>query len=358
MGRGGNNIVCQACGVTVVRIKSLVAGTVQRCECGHVFDGRPPPKARKASPAPRGTAGLAPIGSGGASSWRQRRRRTGSRQPSEASEQLGVSSDDADSGVIRPLDKPAKTRVIKPEVATTIPAHPRAIAGAETKRLEESLSLLSPIDDAEIVASLTAKIAAAKTRVLQAKPLSQQIEGLVSYIQRKQSKVASLRSTIVNAHSDMVAIVEDVKVKEGQLAALRVSLAAEAEPGLVAQASLATSQQHQLTTLQSTVQVLCNALAQSSIPIPEEVRASLTPIVQAGPTFAPGCFQSVDFANASSFGAALPSLGVRAQAQPYPDSSSLLHGFNNGFDNQAFRVPDAVMDGADLPVGGGAAPRW
>jgi len=224
------------------------------------------------------------------------------------------------------------------------------VAAAEIKRLEESLALLSAADDAEIVASLNAKILAAKARVVSAKPLAQQVEGLVSYIARKNAKMLSLKTVIVEAHQDLLLIGEDVRSKEAQLAELRVQLASEAQPNLVAQASLASSQQQQLSALQNTVQVLCNALSQSSIPIPEEVRTSIAiasaPSAPQGAIGTPNLFADVDFANngQASFGAALPSLGVRAAAQPYPEAPRQVFGGDHS-------LVDATMGGSELPVG-------
>ena len=333
MGRG-KNITCASCQQVNVRVSNMPMGCVQRCPCGHILDGRPvTPKPRVAKP--RGTASLS-SGGGGQSLWRGAR--SSSRQPSTTSSVVDggdlVSSDEADPNVIRPMDKPPR-RSPNPQGGShsgVIPANPRAAAASEIQRLESSLAVLDPEADGVIVASLNAKIAEAKSRVILAKPLDQQIKGLEAYLTRKRSKVSALKESLVQSHKTLVLVSADVVSKETQLEGLRAQLASQTQPELVAQANRATSQQSQLASLQEVVSLLVGALQQHSVPLPDSVR-NLVPT--AGPaessttTLDPLC--NFALVGNSSFGARLPAL-PHTRMQPYPDSCPVLGGFMKGHD--------------------------
>jgi len=207
------------------------------------------------------------------------------------------------------------------------------MAAAEIARLEESMALLDPIADAPIVESLTNKIASAKSRVISAKPLDQQIKGLEAYLVRKRSKVSALKESMVQSHKTLLLVNTDIVAKEVQLEDLRVQLASQTQPELVAQASLASSQQSQLATLQQVVSALVGALNQHSVPLPDGVRG-LVPsgaAVDSANTLDPLCNFALVSNNSSSYGAALPAM-PQTRMQPYPDSCPVLQGFLNGHD--------------------------
>ena len=326
----GRTIVCKACQANVVRVAKLPAGCVQKCDCGHILDGRPPPSKHV---KPRGTASL---GGGGQSLWRGAR--SSSRQPSTTSSVVDggdlVSSDEADPGVIRPMDKPPR-RSPNPQGGShsgVIPANPRAAAASEIQRLESSLAVLDPEVDGVIVASLNAKIAEAKSRVILAKPLDQQIKGLEAYLTRKRAKVTALKESLVQSHKTLVLVSSDVVSKETQLEGLRAQLASQTQPELVAQANRATSQQSQLASLQEVVSLLVGALQQHSVPLPDSVR-NLVPTTGAAESSTTTLDPLCNFAlvGNSSFGARLPAL-PHTRMQPYPDSCPVLGGFMKGHD--------------------------
>jgi len=215
-----------------------------------------------------------------------------------------------------------------------IPANPRAAAASEIQRLESSLAALDPDVDGVIVASLNAKIAEAKSRVILAKPLDQQIKGLEAYLTRKRAKVTALKESLVQSHKTLLLVNSDIVSKETQLDELRVQLASQTQPELVAQANRAMSQQSQLASLQQVVTLLVGALNQHSVPLPDSVR-SLVPTGAAvdSSTIAldPLCNFALVTNNSSSYGAALPAMPP-TRTQPYPDSCPVLAGFMNGHD--------------------------
>jgi len=218
--------------------------------------------------------------------------------------------------------------------ANVIPANPRAAAASEIQRLESSLAALDPEVDGVIVASLNAKIAEAKSRVIMAKPLDQQIKGLEAYLTRKRAKVNALKESLVQSHKTLLLVNTDIASKETQLEDLRAQLASQTQPELVAQASRAMSQQSQLASLQQVVAALVGALNQHSVPLPDSVRSlvpSGAPVDSSTIALDPLCNFAMTANSNSSYGAALPAMPP-TRTQPYPDSCPVLSGFMNGHD--------------------------
>ena len=305
-------LTCWKCGWQMVRIQ-VRSGTCQLCPCG-APQAQPQRQQSYRANGSNGGNGGGGGGSRGVRSQQQRPPMQQQQQRSSPHQQQQQLPPQGPRGRFRRPNMWLSRKQARAQHNTAAAQPPRQseeapateLSNDGTSRSQQSMLIskyqkiladLGAEADQQLKQSIQLKIDAAKSSIINAKPLDQQVSALEAYLDRKSTKALELQRSIIDAHAQLLIINEDISVKRASLAQLKEKQVA-AISGVDAPLAAPASDSQQLSVICSTLQNLLTGLEALPAEAQTAARQLLLPLTSVCPTLAP------------------PSVGVAAAVSP------------------------------------------